>query len=321
MRISDDVTFAGGNFDRAEPIRRDPVKLEAAENHPEAKFLAIWRGKPLAEAEARDQLVLLPKEHDIFIQKSDQIFLGLRNDVPYFAINISNWEPDNQEGIDESVFFDPSEQAHPAVPQNQRFVELRGLMAEISPVDAELAATSLALFAWHRTHQFCSTCGKKSDMAMAGWQRSCPACNGFHFPRTDPVVIMLITQGNNILLGRSHGWPEGMYSMLAGFVEPGESIETAVRREVFEETNIRVGVVDYLASQPWPFPNSLMFACAGIAQTKEITIDENELDDAIWISREELADVFAGQHPRINKPRKGAIAHFILRNWLADRLG
>jgi NAD+ diphosphatase len=157
-------------------------------------------------------------------------------------------------------------------------------------------------------------------MAMAGWQRNCPACNRSHFPRTDPVVIMLIMNGNKVLMGRSHAWPEGMYSLLAGFVEPGETLEAAVRREVFEESGIRVGQVRYLASQPWPFPASLMFGCAGEALNEDIVIDPKEIEDALWVSREEMLDVFEGVHPEIKPARKGAIAHFLLENWLADHL-
>jgi NAD+ diphosphatase len=155
---------------------------------------------------------------------------------------------------------------------------------------------------------------------MAGWQRDCPSCSAHHFPRTDPVVIMLITRGNSVLVGRSHGWPEGMYSLLAGFVEPGETIEAAVRRETFEEAGIRVGAVSYLASQPWPFPSSLMLGCRGEALDDAITIEPNEIDDAIWVSREEMMDVFAGNSTRLKPARKGAIAHFLIWNWLADRL-
>jgi NAD+ diphosphatase len=155
---------------------------------------------------------------------------------------------------------------------------------------------------------------------MAGWQRDCPACGGHHFPRTDPVVIMLITHGNDVLLGRSPGWPEGMYSLLAGFIEPGETIEAAVRREVFEEAGIRVGEVGYLASQPWPFPASLMFGCRGAALDRDITIDPKEIENAQWVSKERLARIFANEDPEIRPARNGAIAHFILWNWLADRL-
>jgi NAD+ diphosphatase len=131
---------------------------------------------------------------------------------------------------------------------------------------------------------------------------------------------MLITHGNDLLLGRSPGWPEGMYSLLAGFIEPGETMEAAVRREVAEETAVRVGHVDYLASQPWPYPSSLMFGCRGEALSREITIDPAELEDALWISREELAEALAGRHPTLLPARKGAIAQFLMENWLADRL-
>ena len=142
-----------------------------------------------------------------------------------------------------------------------------------------------------------------------------------HFPRTDPVVIMLITKGNNVLVGRSPGWPEGMYSLLAGFVEPGETLEDAVRREVKEEANIDVGSVGYVASQPWPFPSSLMFGCYGEAINDEISLDPVELDDAIWLTREEMADVYAGAHPSVSAPRAGSIANHILGLWLRDQIG
>jgi len=155
---------------------------------------------------------------------------------------------------------------------------------------------------------------------MAGWQRNCPACGAHHFPRTDPVVIMLVTRGNSVLIGRSPGWPDGMYSLLAGFVEPGETLEAAVRREVFEETGVRVGPVRYLASQPWPFPASLMFGCQGEALEGAITIDPAEIEDALWLTREEMVTVMAAAHPRIRAPRRGAIAHFLAEAWLADRL-
>jgi NAD+ diphosphatase len=206
------------------------------------------------------------------------------------------------------------------MPQGAVFAELRGIMTLLSPRDAELAATAKAVQGWHATHPFCARCGEKSEMAMAGWQRDCPACGHHHFPRTDPVVIMLITHGNSVLLGRSPGWPEGMYSLLAGFIEPGETMEAAVRREVFEEAGVHVGEVTYLASQPWPFPASLMFGCAGTALSTELVIDPVEIEDALWVSREEMAQAFAGDHPTILPARKGAIAHFLLENWLADRL-
>jgi len=146
------------------------------------------------------------------------------------------------------------------------------------------------------------------------------ACGAHHFPRTDPVVIMLITKGNRVLLGRNAVWPEGMYSLLAGFVEPGETVEAAVRREVLEEAGVPVGPVRYLASQPWPFPASLMLGCHGEALDEAITVDPSELEDALWLDRQAVLQVFSGRHPVVRPPRKGAIAEFLLRNWLADRL-
>ena len=131
---------------------------------------------------------------------------------------------------------------------------------------------------------------------------------------------MLITYGNSVLIGRSPGWPEGMFSLLAGFVEPGETLEAAVRREVFEESGVRVGQVEYLSSQPWPFPASLMFGCLGHATSQKITIDPAEIEDAMWVTREEMMDIVAGEHPTIFPARKGAIAHFLIENWLADTL-
>jgi len=131
---------------------------------------------------------------------------------------------------------------------------------------------------------------------------------------------MLITHGNSVLMGRSPGWPQGMYSLLAGFVEPGETLEAAVRREVFEEAGVEVGAVNYLSSQPWPFPASLMFGCQGVATSQQINIDPVEIEDAMWVTREEMMEVFAGNHATILPARKGAIAHFLLENWLADTL-
>lgn len=200
------------------------------------------------------------------------------------------------------------------------FAELRRVMTWLSPRDAELAASGKAILGWHESHGYCARCGVATELAQGGWQRQCPACNTSQFPRTDPVVIMLITHGNSVLMGRSPGWPEGMYSLLAGFVEPGETLEAAVRREVFEEAGVKVGAVRYLASQPWPFPASLMLGCAGEALSQDISIDPVEIEDALWVTREEMMEVFAGNHPRLLPARRGAIAHFLLENWLGDRL-
>jgi len=193
-------------------------------------------------------------------------------------------------------------------------------MTVLSPLDGECAATAKALLSWHESHGFCSRCGAASHITDGGWQRKCPACLASHFPRTDPVVIMLVTQNDRLLLGRSPEWPDGMYSLLAGFVEPGEVFEAAVRREVFEETGVRVGAVRYLASQPWPFPASLMLGALAQAQSTQITLDPHELQDAIWLTRQEVLDVQLGRNPGVKAGRKGAIAQYLIQEWLSGRI-
>lgn len=322
MRNSEMVTFGGlGGLDRAAALRGDASRQAAMLADSASRVLPIWRGKPMFCGEGSDRLALLPATHALLLDASpERLFLGLIGGAAVFAADLSAWEPAGLDAAAQAAFFDPTEQAHPATPPDHRFAELRGVMARLSALDAELAAMARGLLEWHRSHGFCARCGQRSDMTMAGWQRQCPGCNAPHFPRTDPVVIMVVTHGNRILLGRSHGWPEGMFSLLAGFIEPGETMEAAVHREVVEETGVRVGPVRYLASQPWPFPASLMLGCGAEAVTDAITVDPAELEEALWLDRQDLVEVFGGRHPRIRPPRKGAIAQFLLQAWLADSL-
>jgi NAD+ diphosphatase len=170
-----------------------------------------------------------------------------------------------------------------------------------------------SLLYWHQRHRFCSACGAPSRMAAGGWRRECDACAAQHFPRTDPVVIMLAVRGDACLLGRQARFVPGMYSCLAGFVEPGETIEEAVRRETREEAGIGIGRVDYLCSQPWPFPSSLMIGCLAEALDEALAIDRQELEDARWFGRTEAALILAGKHPDgLICPPPIAIAHHLL---------
>lgn len=323
MRHAETVTFGGSDLDRAHELRADAAARERLAARAGARWIALWRGKPLLAGDPRaPRLARLPADHPaLTAERGLTVFLGREGEEGIWAEDLSAWTPDEADLAALGAFFDPTEQHHPALPPDHRFAELRGAMAALAPRDAELAATARALFAWHETHGFCARCGARSEPAMAGWQRDCPACGAHHFPRTDPVVIMLITRGENVLLGRSPGWPPGMVSLLAGFIEPGETVEAAVRREVWEEAGVRVGAVDYLASQPWPFPASLMIGCRGEALGETITIDPAELESALWVGRERLARVFAGEDGGIGAPRKGSIARFLLENWLADRIG
>lgn len=313
MKLAESVTFGGSGLDRAAHLRGNTDAMQ--DLHATGRFLALWRGKPLVETDA---LVWLGVDHPVLTPGAPSVFLGLDAGAPCFAVDLSAWEPDSE--IGDGGFFDATVQRHPDLPATTGFAELRGLMTRLSPREAELAATAKAILTWHATHGFCAACGAASTPAMAGWQRDCPACRTHHFPRTDPVVIMLVTRGNSVLLGRNENWPEGMFSLLAGFVEPGETLEAAVRREVLEEAGILCGPVRYLASQPWPFPASLMLGARTEAQTEEITVDPAELQEALWVTREEMVEVMAGLHPRIKPARKGAIAHFLLHHWLADQL-
>jgi len=319
MKNAEQVTFGGSALDRAADVRGNPDALAAAKSDPNARVLPLWRGKPLFDGDTSRCLGWLPVGHGALYQAGDEVFLGRDDTGPRFACDISAWEPaEMPETL--GVFFDASEQQHPGLPERQRFAELRGAMTDLSAREAELAATARAVLSWHNTHGFCAKCGTRSEIAQGGWQRTCPACGAHHFPRTDPVVIMLILSGNDVLVGRSPGWPEGMYSLLAGFVEPGETIEAAVRRETVEEAGVIVGEVGYLASQPWPFPSSLMLGCIGHATSREITIDPAEIEHARWVSREHMTDVLAGLDPSISAARPGSIARFLITRWLEDTL-
>ena len=322
MRLAETVTFGGSSLDRAAELRggeADALGRDAA-----ARYQLFWRGKPLADRQRGDRLLRIGADHPLIrsgeAAAEGAVFLGRSGPEAIFALDLSGWEP---EGVDHAaldLFSDQSWQHHPSLPEQAGFAELRGIMAALDPLDAEIAASGRAILGWHRTHGFCARCGALSRAEKSGWQRRCGSCGALHFPRTDPVVIMLVTCGNEVLLGRSHGWPEGMYSLPAGFVEPGETIEAAVRREVREETGIAVGRVGYLSSQPWPYPSSLMIGCRGESKGGALRVDPEELEDALWLSREEILDIMAGRREGITLARKGSIANFLLVNWLADRL-
>jgi NAD+ diphosphatase len=202
------------------------------------------------------------------------------------------------------------------VAEQEGLVPLRSLYVDgvlPKPV-VDLLAQARSLVHWHERHGFCANCGSATEMQDAGYRRVCASCKAEHFPRTDPVVIMAIRHGDDFLLGRQAAWPPGMYSALAGFMEPGETIEQAVQREVLEEADIRVGKVSYLASQPWPFPSSIMIGVVGEALSRDITIDPSELEEAHWVSRDVLRQMLRGKHPQGHfASRPQAIAHYILR--------
>ncbi|ABS61877.1 NUDIX hydrolase [Parvibaculum lavamentivorans DS-1] len=205
---------------------------------------------------------------------------------------------------------------HPALKGLGSFEDLRGLAmaGEITPTELAIMAQAKSMIDWHSRHGFCSVCGTKSEMAEAGYKRQCPSCKAEHFPRTDPVVIMLATFEDKCFLGRQKIWPKGMHSALAGFVEPGESIEEAVARELHEEAGLSVGAVTYHSTQPWPYPSSLMIGCHAIADSEDFTIDGIELSEGRWFTRAEAQAILAGKGDGTAWfPPPFAIAHQLIK--------
>ncbi len=317
MRDAEQVTFAGGALDRAAHLRAEADQLWTA---PGARALPFWRGKPLFAETGRLALAWLPTDHSALAVEGASIFLGLEGGAPRFARDLAGWAGPAAGDPAEAGFLDASRARHPDLPEDCAFVDLRAVMGALDAAEAGTAAAAKGVFGWHETHGHCARCGAASALADGGWKRACPACLASHFPRTDPVVIMLILRDDAVLLGRAPAWPEGMYSLLAGFMEPGESIEAAVRRETFEEAGVIVGQVDYLSSQPWPFPSSLMIGCRGLALSSEIRRDPVELEDALWVDRAGVLRGLIGEDPALRPARKGSIARFLLERWLADRL-
>jgi NAD+ diphosphatase len=234
-------------------------------------------------------------------------FLGLDEGRPLFGSLLDLPAPETDQGQTDIARID------------LRSIAVQGLLpaATLGPL-----AQAKSLLFWHQRHRFCAHCGKPTVSAAAGWRRDCAGCEAQHFPRTDPVAIMLAVQGERCLLGRQPRFPPGMYSCLAGFIEPGESLEDAVRRELFEEAGIATGHVTYLAAQPWPFPSSLMIGCLAQATSEALVVDFNELEDARWFSRAEVLAILAGSHPAgLTCPPAIAIAHSLMRAWAEGEVG
>lgn len=286
------ISFAGNPLDRGgEQRRADPAWLAAQRALASARFLPFWQNRPLVIAERAG---FLP--WDAAWQDHVCIFLGLDNDVPLFALDM----PGDAEPV----------MAHGSFP------EMRPAAFFLPGRDTAIAGQAKALLDWHKRHGFCANCGAPTQIRDGGWRRACPQCNAEHFPRTDPVVIMLPILGDHCLVGRNTRFPPQLYSAFAGFVEPGETMEEAVRRELREEVNIAVGDVTYHATQPWPFPSSLMLGCYAQALSRDFAIDRHEIEDARWLSKDEVRTRLAGGiADEMTLPVPIAIAHHLIRDW------
>jgi NAD+ diphosphatase len=292
--------FAGSRIERAAERRSDAAALAALERDPRSRFYLI-AGDALAlkkTANGHDPLFERAEARDLG-DPPEVVFMGFLDGAARFAVSLA------PAGI--------------ATLQKRSGIELVDLrsIAVRDLVDGDhlgALAEGKALINWHVGHRFCANCGAKTQPVEGGWRRDCPSCKTLHFPRTDPVVIMLAVAGDRCVLGRAHRFQPGMWSCLSGFVEPGETFEEAVRRETREEAGIVCGRVAYLASQPWPLPMSLMIGCYVEALSREIVIDRAELEDVRWFARDEVAAMLLGQHPQgLTTPLPFAIAHHILR--------
>jgi len=264
--------FAGAFVDRNGGRRKDPDWLSSALISENSRFVPVWSEQCLVGGDPQHTVMLERPQIDAFVDDPNElIFLGLFHDRPAFAFAIN--------GDVEPPYGDLGE-----------FQELRFLGTVLPPDEANLAAHARALVIWHASQMFCGICGSPAHSAAAGNSRVCANkdCGREIFPRVDPAIIVLVSDGECCLLGHQANWPEGLYSTIAGFVEPGESLEDAVRREVYEETNVHVGKVSYHSSQPWPFPSSLMLGFVAEATSRDILLNDGELDDARWFTREDL---------------------------------
>jgi NAD+ diphosphatase len=292
--------YAGSRIDRAADRRADAATLAALAQDPQTRCYLIG-GELVAlkkTAGRHDPLFAAAETQDLG-DPAEVVFIGLLDGAARFA----RWLPPAAIAL---------LQARPDI----EFIDLRSIAVRGLTDNDHLSALAegKALLNWHARHRFCPNCGAATRPVEAGWRRDCPSCRALHFPRTDPVVIMLAVDGEQCLLGSSHRFQASMWSCLAGFVEPGETVEEAVRRETQEEAGIICGKVSYFASQPWPFPMSLMIGCHAQARSRQITVDRTELDDARWFPREEVALMLLGKHPQgFTAPLPIAIAHHILR--------
>lgn len=294
------VGFAGNRIDRQSENRADDC-VEKALADARARLLLLRDGRLHLKmtGETFSPWFTLAESAALMPVMEDAVLLGQSEDGPVVAAPAA---------------IEPEQLPQDIKAIDYRSILLQGLIGE-EPLGA--LAQAAALLAWNSTHRFCSRCRTASEMRGGGYRRHCPACGADHFPRTDPVVIMLTATADKCLLGRSRHFAPGMYSTLAGFVEPGETIENAVRRETFEEAGIRLGRVVYHASQPWPFPYSLMIGCFGEPINDEIRTDLTELEDCRWFGRDEVVLMVARQHPEnLSTPQKGAIAYHLIRAWL-----
>jgi NAD+ diphosphatase len=301
MRIN---FYAGCRLDRVARLRHDPDWVAARLADPRTRLVPVWRSHNLVLAgpAPRAALLDLGRARDLLAVSQEVVLLGFAESVAHFAVDLAVEEPARD----------------PALSAAGQFVDLRQVGPLLSREEGSLLAYARGLVHWHGRHRYCGVCGSATVSADAGHIRRCtnPDCRADHFPRTDPAVIMLVSDGERVVLGRQPQWPPGMHSVLAGFVEPGESLEEAVRREVMEEIGIEIEEVRYHSSQPWPFPASIMLGFTARAVSTALSVSKDELEDARWYTRAEL--IASPEDERFRLPRRDSIARRLIADWLAE---
>jgi NAD+ diphosphatase len=296
--------YTDSRLDRATERRRN---ADALAGDARAGTYVVGGELIVMKAGAPNDALFRVAEAQALASPTETVFLGLADGAPRFGVGIA---PDAAAALKERSDL---------VVTDLRSIAVQGLTA---PEHLPPIAEAKAVLHWHARHRHCSNCGAPTEPVDAGWRRDCPHCKVQHFPRTDPVAIMLAVDGDKCLLGRSPRFAPTMWSCLAGFIEPGETIEEAVRRETLEEAGIACGRVRYLASQPWPFPMSLMIGCVTEALGREIVLDDKELEAARWFSRDEAASMLLRRHAGgLTTPPPVAIAHHIIRAWVENEIG
>lgn len=301
------IPFASSPLNRASEKRVDPTWIESKRRDPSSLVLPMWRLEPfLLGPENSSTPVQLGLVKPGVADSLDGagavcIFLGLDGDTALFALDVSQAAEPAKDGPLAGL---------------GHFRDARAAAQMVSIRDAAIIGQAKAMIDWHQRHGFCPKCAAPTKIMDAGYRRLCGACNAEHFPRVDPVVIMLATHADACLLGRGKLFPAGMFSALAGFMEPGETIEEAVRRELMEEASVEVGEVTYYATQPWPFPSSLMIGCFAKARSRDVKVDENELAEVRWIERSVARELVQGKEvDGVRVPPPIAIAHHLIRAW------
>ncbi|HEX3700198.1 MAG TPA: NAD(+) diphosphatase [Phenylobacterium sp.] len=304
-------TFAGNPLDRASDRRPDAEWIARQLASADALAFPMWNGRPFVEKVRKDgdagealQIAYIPAKMAKELAEGTErlLFLGLWKQTAVFAVDLDG-ETDPSEG---------------ALAGMGSFEDLRRVALTLPATEAAIVATAKAMFEWRRRHRHCAVCGQPTEAVDGGWKRRCPSCQAEHFPRTDPVVIMLPYHGGRCMLGRQEAWPKGMFSALAGFLEPGESIEEACARELSEEAGLRTRKVRYHSTQPWPYPSSLMIGLIAEVEDDEGTPDQTELSEVRWFTREEAKKLIAGQIEGTFAPQRLAIAHQLIKAWVEE---